>query len=130
MNSDTGKEMGYINPELKELLKNQDKEEAKHLEKLFSTIEEEHKKEPFTWMRSWLEAYAKENDIDVDKIMNWILEQPSVVIWGLIYTAILKRERKRLNALWERRGDERMVRNIHYTTDLCSLRIDWCSYYE
>jgi len=32
--------------------------------------------EPFRWMRSWLEAYKKEGDIDVDKIMNWIYKQP------------------------------------------------------
>lgn len=36
-------------------------------------------KDPFKWMRSWLEACSrKENgiDIDVDKIMDWIYQQP------------------------------------------------------
>ena len=31
----------------------------------------------FKWMRSWLEAYAKENDfLDVDSVMAWIDTQP------------------------------------------------------
>ena len=34
------------------------------------------KKEPFAWMRGWLEAYAKENELNVDEIMNWIFNQP------------------------------------------------------
>jgi hypothetical protein len=31
----------------------------------------------FKWMRGWLEAYSKENELDVDKVMEWILEQPT-----------------------------------------------------
>jgi putative IMPACT (imprinted ancient) family translation regulator len=34
------------------------------------------KTEPFAWMRSWLDAYAKNNELDVGKIMDWILRQP------------------------------------------------------
>ena len=31
---------------------------------------------PFEWMKSWLNAYSKDNDLDVDKIMDWINHQP------------------------------------------------------
>lgn len=30
----------------------------------------------FKWMRSWLEAYAKENSLNVDEVMDWVLNQP------------------------------------------------------
>lgn len=34
-------------------------------------------KDPFAWMRSWLEAYARNHDdINVGKIMDWIFRQP------------------------------------------------------
>jgi hypothetical protein len=30
----------------------------------------------FKWMRSWLEAYAREHDMNVDEVMDWINNQP------------------------------------------------------
>lgn len=43
-------------------------EEAKNTTKL---------RDPFGWMRSWLNAYAKFNpELDVDKVMDWINQQP------------------------------------------------------
>ena len=35
------------------------------------------RKEPFIWMKEWLNSYNKENDdINVDKIIDWIYRQP------------------------------------------------------
>lgn len=34
------------------------------------------KAEPFEWMKSWLNSYAKSNEIDVGKVMDWINQQP------------------------------------------------------
>ena len=43
----------------------------------FCIKDSEGKINTFEWMKSWLEAYQKENkDIDVEKIMDWILSQP------------------------------------------------------
>ena len=36
-------------------------------------------KDPFKWMRRWLEAYARQNDgLNVDAVMDWIYQQPMI----------------------------------------------------
>lgn len=32
--------------------------------------------EPFKWMENWLNAYARDNELDVKKVMDWINSQP------------------------------------------------------
>ena len=75
-------ELSYQNTDLEE--EAVDKARRNLIADILKAVEEEGyikksdnlKKEPFAWMRSWLIAYSKENELDVDKVMDWIFRQP------------------------------------------------------
>lgn len=55
---------------------NHGKTEEEGIDNIKKYIDKRLSLDLFEWMKSWLIAYSKENEIDVEKIMDWINRQP------------------------------------------------------